>query len=162
MIQLAWLIALAALAACSDSAPPPEQSKADPRNVEQVALGRKLYEQHCSSCHGARLEGQPDWQEPLPNGRMRAPPHDESGHTWHHPDCELERIVLDGMPPRPGVPTMPAFSDQLDEDDIEAILAHIKTWWEPEQLEFQQDVTAHTDTMTAWRLIGQWAFGSEA
>lgn len=63
------------------------------------------------------------------------------GYTWHHGDCALVDMVLDGMPPRPGQPVMPAFSDELDEADVEAILAHIKTWWEDEQREFQAEVT---------------------
>ena len=30
------------------------------------------------------LEGQPDWQTPDDNGTLPAPPHDETGHEWHH------------------------------------------------------------------------------
>jgi mono/diheme cytochrome c family protein len=138
MIRLPWLIALAALAACSDSAPPPGQSKADPRNFDQVALGRKLYAQHCSSCHGARLEGHPDWQEPLPNGRMRAPPHDESGHTWHHTDEVLFAITKNGVVPpfaRAGYQSdMPAFGSALSDEEIWAVLAFIKSYWTSREL----------------------------
>ena len=59
-----------------------------------IGLGRQLYAQHCASCHGDRLQGQPDWKSPLPSGRMPAPPHDASGHTWHHPDGVLFRILV--------------------------------------------------------------------
>ena len=31
----------------------------------------KLYAGHCASCHGASLEGQPDWKSPLPSGGCR-------------------------------------------------------------------------------------------
>jgi hypothetical protein len=62
----------------------------------QIALGRAVYDAHCAACHGAELEGQPDWRTPLPSGRLPAPPHDASGHTWHHPDAVLFRIVRDG------------------------------------------------------------------
>src|SRR5690606_7280392 len=58
-----------------------------------LALGQELYAMHCASCHGADLEGQPDWKLPLPSGRLPAPPHDASGHSWHHPDSLLHRIV---------------------------------------------------------------------
>jgi hypothetical protein len=58
-----------------------------------LALGDKLYVQHCASCHGANLEGQPDWRKRLPNGRFPAPPHDATGHTWHHPDEVLFAVT---------------------------------------------------------------------
>ena len=34
---------------------------------------------------------------PLPSGRMPAPPHDASGHTWHHRDDVLFRLVKEGV-----------------------------------------------------------------
>ena len=67
--------------------------RADAENAETIALGRTIYETQCAACHGAQLEGQPDWQMPLPSGRLPAPPHDATGHTWHHPDDILFRIV---------------------------------------------------------------------
>ena len=48
-----------------------------------------LYAENCASCHGAKLEGQPDWRSPGPDGVMPAPPHDRTGHTWHHGDGML-------------------------------------------------------------------------
>ena len=58
----------------------------EPVTSGQILLGQKVYGEYCASCHGANLEGQPDWKRRLENGRMPAPPHDESGHTWHHSD----------------------------------------------------------------------------
>lgn len=101
--------------------------------------GAALYAAHCASCHGAGLEGQPDWQIPDADGVLPAPPHDETGHTWHHDDAMLTdyirrggQAVLDDM----GVPMtsgMPAFGEVLAEDDIAAILAFIKSRW-PERM----------------------------
>ena len=54
-----------------------------------VDNGRVLYAENCAVCHGANLEGQPDWQNPGPDGVFPAPPHDETGHTWHHSNEEL-------------------------------------------------------------------------
>ncbi|MBL3684378.1 cytochrome c [Sinorhizobium meliloti] len=34
---------------------------------------------HCASCHGVRLEGEPDWRRRKRSGRMPAPPHDATG-----------------------------------------------------------------------------------
>ncbi|MBR2818538.1 MAG: cytochrome c [Reyranella sp.] len=106
----------------------------DPADRAQVDLGRKLYVEACASCHGANLEGQPNWQKRLPNGRLPAPPHDASGHTWHHPDIDLFRVTKLGPAAYPtGYETdMPAFGDRLSDAEIAAILAYIKSTWPPE------------------------------
>jgi hypothetical protein len=62
---------------------------ADPDDAAAVALGERVYAETCASCHGADLEGQPNWQKRLSDETMPAPPHDETGHTWHHPDKML-------------------------------------------------------------------------
>lgn len=101
--------------------------------VAQAAAGAQLYAQHCASCHGAKLEGQPNWRERLPNGRMPAPPHDESGHTWHHTDSVLFGITKRGLVPPyapPGYESdMPAFAGKLSDDEIRAVLAYIASHW---------------------------------
>ncbi|MGH8635488.1 MAG: c-type cytochrome, partial [Burkholderiales bacterium] len=76
-----------------------DKSPADPADPRQVARGEVIYARHCAACHGPRLEGQPNWQEKLPTGRMPAPPHDASGHTWHHPDGVLFGITKSGLVP---------------------------------------------------------------
>jgi hypothetical protein len=68
----------------------------DPRDARVVELGRQVYARECASCHGVDLEGQPNWRVRLPNGRMPAPPHDASGHTWHHGDKVLFDITKRG------------------------------------------------------------------
>ncbi len=107
-------------------------AQADWNNAEQVALGEKVYVSFCAGCHGANLEGQPDWQKRLPLGNFPAPPHDETGHTWHHPDQWLFDIVKDGgqrfAPPRYRS-AMPAYRDMLTDEEIWAVLAFIKSRW---------------------------------
>ena len=83
-----------------------------------LALGRGLYAMHCASCHGANLEGQPNWKRALPSGRLPAPPHDLSGHTWHHADGVLFRITKEGVASVAGggyQSDMPAFADVLSD-----------------------------------------------
>jgi mono/diheme cytochrome c family protein len=121
------------VAGCSEAPAPGDDPRADPRHTAKVALGAKLYAQHCAACHGPKLEGQPNWRRPMPNGRMPAPPHDESGHTWHHPDRLLFAITKDGLVP-PHAPKgyesdMPAFTGKLSDEEIWAVLAHIKSHW---------------------------------
>jgi mono/diheme cytochrome c family protein len=103
----------------------------------RVARGEALYDTHCIDCHGGPTGG--DLADVPPR-------HNAQGHTWHHGDCELVRWTLEGLPPRPGLPPdtppMPAFAGDLDEADVEAILAHLRTWWTPEQRAHQERVTA--------------------
>jgi mono/diheme cytochrome c family protein len=98
----------------------------------QRERGEELYGRHCVDCHGGATGGE---ISDIP------PPHNAEGHTWHHPDCELVEITLGGLPPRQGHPTMPAFEGQLSEDEVEAILEHLRTWWEPDQRDHQAEVT---------------------
>lgn len=109
-----------------------------------VARGRQLYGAHCASCHGLKLEGQPDWQTPKANGRLPAPPHDASGHTWHHADDELFTITRNGLAAVvPGYQSdMPAFAGVLSDDEIRAVLAFIKSTWPERERLYQEDRTA--------------------
>ncbi len=105
----------------------------------KILLGRSLYAQHCASCHGIKLEGEPDWQTPRPNGRMPAPPHDASGHTWHHSDDELFTITKKGLGAVvPGHESdMPTFESILSDDEIRTILAFIKSTWPERERDYQ-------------------------
>jgi mono/diheme cytochrome c family protein len=108
--------------------------RADPADPELVALGERLHADHCASCHGVELEGQPDWQQPLPEGGYPAPPHDETGHTWHHGDQLLFDYTKHGgsaVVSGSFTSNMPGFGDQLTDDEIWAVLAFIKSHWPP-------------------------------
>ncbi len=139
MRRRAGVLALSALllAGCGERGAPGEDARADPRDAQKVGLGEKLYAGNCASCHGAKLEGQPQWQRRLPNGRLPAPPHDESGHTWHHPDGVLFGITKYGVAryAPPGYESdMPPFAGKLSDDEIWAVLAYIKSHWKSREL----------------------------
>jgi mono/diheme cytochrome c family protein len=113
----------------------PGAGLADPNDTAQVAQGRAVYAAQCASCHGADLEGQPDWRVRRPNGRLPAPPHDASGHTWHHPDKALFEITRDGiaaLAPKGYESDMPAFGPKLSDAEIWAVIAYIKSRWPAE------------------------------
>jgi mono/diheme cytochrome c family protein len=113
---------------------------ADPNDPGQVTLGKWVYAENCAACHGANLEGQPDWQTRKPDDRLPAPPHDDSGHTWHHPDDVLFGITKHGVAKfvSPNYQSdMPAFDSVLSDDDIWAVLAYIKTHWSEANLQRQ-------------------------
>lgn len=108
--------------------------------MTQEMDGKVLYMEFCASCHGANLEGQLDWRRRLPNGRLPAPPHDATGHTWHHSDEQLFRLVKDGLAAiAPGYETdMPAYAGVLADAQIEAILDYVKGTWPERERDIQQ------------------------
>ena len=121
----------------------PSQPGIDPDDAAQVALGRGIYAEHCAMCHGASLEGQPNWMERKPDGRLPAPPHDVTGHTWHHPDQQLMLITKKGLSAVvPGYQSdMPAFENVLTDEEIAAVLAFIESRWPSDIRERQRAMT---------------------
>lgn len=116
----------------------------DPLDSDQVAQGLALYAAHCASCHGADLKGEPDWQTRKPNGQLPAPPHDASGHTWHHPEDQLFAIIKHGMArfaPPDYKTAMPSFVGILSDAEIKAVLAYIESTWPPEIMERRAAMT---------------------
>ena len=111
-------------------------------NPESVATGKQVYQQYCASCHGANLEGVPNWKESQPDGSYLPPPHDSSGHTWHHPDPVLIEIITNGGDPELYNTKMPGFGHQLTELEIIAVLNFIKSSWDQEDREYQWWMTA--------------------
>ncbi|MEQ8229290.1 MAG: cytochrome c [Rhodospirillales bacterium] len=121
-------------------------SEADPPplDMQQVEAGRKIYQEYCASCHGARGEGQPNWETPNAQGELPAPPHNAEGHTWKHSDAMLYRMVSEGWRDpfnKTRHLTMPAFQDQLSSDEIRDVITYLKTLWTPEQRQFQWEET---------------------
>lgn len=111
---------------------------------EMLALGEQVYAGNCASCHGAELEGQPNWKRRLESGRMPAPPHDETGHTWHHSDADLFRLTKHGVAAVVGgnyESDMPGFGDVLSDEEILAVLAFIKSTWPERQRAYQAQIT---------------------
>lgn len=118
----------------------------DPADQSLVLQGKKIYATNCASCHGANLEGQSNWRQRLPNGRLPAPPHDVTGHTWHHADSLLIDIVKKGLIPGRTAPPgyqsdMPAYGSVLSDEEIRAVLAYIKSSWPLQALQAQKDMT---------------------
>ena len=80
---------LTILAACGDGF---TSSVSDP----EIELGRSVYAANCAACHGANGEAETDRQLPREDATVGAPPHDSTGHTWHHPDGQSYKIVTRG------------------------------------------------------------------
>jgi mono/diheme cytochrome c family protein len=144
-------LALAALAATLWLRPerPARMAGFLPHDDARVtAEGASLYATHCAACHGAALEGEPDWQSPGPDGRLPAPPHDATGHTWHHPDEQLFFMTKHGVAALVGGgydSAMPAFEGVLTDAEILAVLAFIKSTWPDDIRAWHDELNRRTE-----------------
>jgi len=117
------------------------RSRIDPSDTALVERGRGLYAKACAECHGAELQGEADWRTRKPNGELPAPPHDSSGHTWHHDDEYLFAVTKHGLArfaPPDYKSAMPSFVGTLSDADIRAVLSYIKSTW-PDEIRKRQE-----------------------
>ena len=145
LARLGACVALAgALVGCERASGDASALRAD--DAQTVALGRTIYQARCASCHGADLRGQPNWRERDASGRLPAPPHDASGHTWHHPDAVLVAITKHGVAKAANLKdydsAMPAFEGVLSDADIIAVLSYVKSTWPADVRKRQEEVNA--------------------
>lgn len=107
-----------------------------PDDADVVAQGKAVYGAECASCHGANLQGQPNWRQRNANGMLPAPPHDETGHTWHHDAETLFHLTRDGVGAMIGDPDyrsdMPVYAGVLTDAEIIVVLSYIKSTWPAE------------------------------
>ena len=104
----------------------------DYKDADIVGLGKNVYAENCASCHGIALEGQANWRQRNADGYLLAPPHDETGHTWHHSDSYLFLMTKYGIEEMTGKSypnNMPAYEGKLADEDIIAVLSYIKSTW---------------------------------
>lgn len=97
---------------------------------EQVALGARVYIEHCAFCHGDRGEGQPGWEQRDGMGFYPPPPLDATGHADEHTLTDHLNTLRIGGGPLGGI--MPSFSDVLDENAMHAVIAWFQTLWPDE------------------------------
>ena len=103
------------------------------RNLEN---GFNNYQEYCASCHGVNLEGQANWRSRNQDGTLPAPPHDETGHTWHHETEMLfeytklgGQVTLEEVGVKNFTSGMPAFGDVLTDEQIWEVLSYIRSTW---------------------------------
>jgi mono/diheme cytochrome c family protein len=143
-VTVAAVLAVGGYAMYSQSSA--EAALLQPDMREVVSSGRKLYDTYCAVCHGANLEGQPNWRVRGADGLLPAPPHDASGHTWHHADELLVRITKFGNAALVGGgyrSNMPGFGKVLSDADIIAVLSYIKSTWTAEVRKKHDSINAN-------------------
>ena len=124
-----------------------------PVEISHLAQGAQIYAENCAACHGANLEGAADWRSADADGILPAPPHDDSGHTWHHTDDLLFAYVWLGgeeTQRRMGISdpksAMPGFQDSLTQADVVHVLSFIKSRWSERSRTYQQKITRQSQS----------------
>lgn len=93
-------------------------------SADVINTGKEVYYATCASCHGEQGEGHVAIAE--------APALNGSEHSWHHADGQIQSLIQEGGT------IMPAFGDQLDNDEIFAVIRYIQSQWTAKQLTSQQ------------------------
>ena len=119
-----------------------------PDDAEVIAVGQSIYADQCAACHGARLEGQPNWRIRGEDGLLPAPPHDATGHTWHHDDetlFTLTKYGLAGLMENAPPSGMPVYDGVLTDDEIIAVLSFIKSTWPDDLRQYHDELNAQSE-----------------
>jgi mono/diheme cytochrome c family protein len=110
-----------------------EPTKPDPNDPALTSRGKVVYAEHCASCHGANLEGQPNWRNGSPTDAC--PPHRTTrpGTLGTTRTGNCSRWVKNGTAAMmPGYETdMPAYKEILSDADIWAVLSYIESTGQP-------------------------------
>lgn len=123
---LAVIVAALVLSAC-ERGPATAGRVTDP---QVLAHGQRIFQTHCSACHGAQAQGAPGWERPGADGKYLPPPLDGSAHAWHHPRSALRQVIRDGTVQVGG--NMPAWGGELSAAEIDAVMAWFQSLWPDE------------------------------
>ena len=128
-VLLAVVAVSSAAAGCGAAGPSADEAAALPAGEVGQRSGAQIFAATCAACHGERGEGASDWKVRDEDGRLPPPPLNGDGHTWHHANGVLYRIVRDGGATFGAGSNMPAFGETLTREEIIAVLEYIKTLW---------------------------------
>lgn len=126
-----WLfVALLSVAAPQSVAAASPQTSMVSSDPEVLALGRRLFEQNCSPCHGKNAVG----ENPLtPLGGWRAvfghlaPALNGTGHAWHHPPSYHVRIIREGSTLKGS--RMLGWDKRMSDFEMVAVIAYFQSLW---------------------------------
>jgi len=147
ILAFAAIAVLAAIVLYLGTGDATEAGLLKPGDRQVTARGENIYAETCAACHGPGLAGEPNWRSPDKDGLMPAPPHDETGHTWHHSEKLLFELTKYGLARAAGLKDhktrMPVYEGVLSDDDIIAVLSFIKSRW-PEDIQRRHtEMSAH-------------------
>lgn len=95
---------------------------------ESAERGRKLFGEHCQSCHGVEGVGETYSVEALTDKQyIMAPALDDTAHAWHHTDDALVEMILNGSQ---RTERMKAWQQEgLTEYDARDLVNYMKSLW---------------------------------
>ena len=101
----------------------------------RIAAGRTLYDDSCLACHGAggigEAPGDPEAQDEF---GFKAPALNNDMHAWHHSDLGMRATISKGSPRNE---RMIAWQEVLSDDEINSVIAYVKSTWSIRSLSCQ-------------------------
>lgn len=131
-----WMIFTLAMAAglvtcgCREDPETPTTTESAYRVNWPQTRGGELYKHYCAACHGDRGRG-----DGYNSGAMSTKPRDltDAAHMAALSDERLTRVLRDGGPAANLGPLMPAFGATLEPEELENLIAHLRTLYRPEE-----------------------------
>ncbi len=120
---------------CSGASPELQSEASSVASGGEPRTGQEIFASTCAACHGETGEGTKNWMQRDEDGRLPPPPLNGDGHTWHHGDGLLFRVVSEGGLGIGFGSNMPAFKDELSWDEIIAVIEYVKTLWEGKEID---------------------------
>ena len=99
-------------------------------SAEQAQRGLEIFQNNCASCHGNTGASVETWRQKQANGFYPPPPLDGTAHSWHHPMPFLKYQITHGGIANGGY--MPAFGNNLSEQEIDDVIAGFQSFWSDE------------------------------
>jgi mono/diheme cytochrome c family protein len=145
---LAALLSAALLAGCSNEQPESQRTGARQYDTNMLALGQRVFQNHCAVCHGPVGEAKPGWQKPGPDGKLQPPPLDDNGRTWRLSTSRIKQFIRQGSPGGRG--NMPAWQGKLTEQELDAVVTWITSLWSDAiYMQWQSDVAQEQNQKAA-------------
>ncbi len=110
-----------------------------------IEAGKQLYAQNCVGCHGASGEGGPNPARP---GQV-IPPISTAEFLKIRDDFSLKAIISQGQPNSGMSPFGASFGGSLDDDQIDAIVAFLRSWESNPPVELPPEVANVQLSVTA-------------
>jgi copper transport protein len=119
-----WAVGSSLVSGYRESLPNPV-----PATAASLARGQHIYAQNCASCHGTRGRGNGPAAARLSPGPADLRVHMEVSGTTGHTDRQIFEWIANGVEGT----GMPAFRNQLSEEDIWHVINYIRTFAENEE-----------------------------
>ena len=118
----AWLLLLVFVILCGIDV---TILRAQTNSQLKLATGRDVYQTACVSCHGIEGKGAP---RTAVGFDTRLPDFTDCSFATKEPDGDWSATIHNGGPARGFSPIMPAFRDVLDEEQIDNVIGHLRSF----------------------------------